>query len=64
MLRLNLFTYRSLRQWLENPFGTPPLVPQEEQLSLNLNGLGQAIDGSRVNSAGPAEITGMAPCRT
>lgn len=37
MLRLNLFTYRDLRQWLEHPFGTPPLVPQtEQQLSLNL----------------------------
>jgi len=36
MLRLNLFTYRDLRQWLENPFGTPPLVPQAEQLTLNL----------------------------
>jgi hypothetical protein len=36
MLRLNLFTYRDLRQWLENPFGTPPLVPLAEQLPLNL----------------------------
>lgn len=36
MLRLNLFTYRDLRRWLENPFGTPPLVPSAEQLSLNL----------------------------
>src|SRR5438874_8503585 len=31
MLRLNLFTYRDLRRWLENPFGTPPLVPLTEQ---------------------------------
>lgn len=37
MLRLNLFTYRDLRQWLENPFGTPPLVPQTEQLALGLD---------------------------
>jgi hypothetical protein len=36
MLRLNLFTYRDLSRWLENPFGTPPLVPLAEQLSLNL----------------------------
>ena len=36
MLRLNLFTYRDLRLWLENPFGTPPLVPQTEQLALDL----------------------------
>jgi len=32
MLRLNLFTYRDLRRWLENPFVTPPLVPPAEQL--------------------------------
>jgi hypothetical protein len=36
MLRLNLFTYRDLRCWLENPFGTPPLVPLPEQLTLTL----------------------------
>jgi hypothetical protein len=30
MLRLNLFTYRDLRRWLENPLGTPPLVPLAE----------------------------------
>ena len=36
MLRLNLFTYRDLRRGLENPFGTPPLVPLAEPLSLNL----------------------------
>jgi len=36
MLRLNLFTYRDLKKWLENPFGTPPLVPPTEQLALNL----------------------------
>jgi IS4 transposase len=36
MLRLNLFTYRDLGKWLENPFGTPPLVPASEQLALNL----------------------------
>ena len=37
LLRLNLFPYRDLRRWLENPFGTPPLVPPAEQLSLNLS---------------------------
>jgi len=37
MLRLNLFTYRDLRRWLENPFGTPPLVPLAEQLRLDLS---------------------------
>jgi len=37
MLRLNLFTYRDLGKWLENPFGTPPLVPMSEQLTLELS---------------------------
>jgi hypothetical protein len=37
MLRLNLFTYRDLRRWLENPFGTPPLVPLAKQLTLELS---------------------------
>lgn len=41
MLRLNLFTYRDLMEWLHNPFGTDPIVPQPEQLILNLPGLGQ-----------------------
>ena len=36
MLRLNLFTYRDLNRWLDNPFGTPPIVPQPEQLTFNL----------------------------
>ena len=27
LLRVNLFTYRSLRDWLVDPFGTPPLEP-------------------------------------
>ncbi len=35
MLRLNLFTYRDLTAWLDNPFGTPPLLP-DSQLSLGL----------------------------
>lgn len=41
MLRLNLFTYRDLMEWLHNPFGTEPLVPQPEQLYLPVSGLGQ-----------------------
>jgi hypothetical protein len=36
MLRLNLFTYRDLLDWLHNPFGTPPIVPGPEQLVLSL----------------------------
>ena len=34
MLRLNLFTYRALTQWLHNPTETPPLLPVAEQLTL------------------------------
>ena len=36
MLRLNLFTYRNLTGWLDNPKGTPPLIPAAEQLTLAL----------------------------
>ena len=35
MLRLNLFTYRDLREWLDDPFNTPPLEPVPEQLQLD-----------------------------
>jgi hypothetical protein len=36
MLRLNLFTYRDPQMWLADPFGTPPVVPNPEQLTLAL----------------------------
>ena len=36
MLRMNLFTYRDLTAWLDNPFGTPPLLPDSQQLTLEL----------------------------
>jgi len=36
MLRLNLFTYRDLRRWLDDPFQTPPLLPEAQQLTLAL----------------------------
>jgi hypothetical protein len=36
MLRLNLFTYRDLSAWLDNPFGTPPILPDSQQLNLGL----------------------------
>ena len=36
MLRLNLFTYRDLGAWLDNPFGTPPIPPESQQLNLAL----------------------------
>jgi hypothetical protein len=34
MLRLNLFTYRELTPWINNPMGTPPLISVAEQLTL------------------------------
>jgi hypothetical protein len=36
MLRMNLFTYRDLSVWLDNPFGTPPILPTAQQLTLRL----------------------------
>lgn len=36
MLRMNLFTYRDLGAWLDNPFATPPILPQSQQLTLGL----------------------------
>ena len=42
MLRLNLFTYRDLRQWLDEPYNTPPKDPVPKQLDLPLPGFGQA----------------------
>jgi IS4 transposase len=34
LLRLNLFTYRSLLEWLNDPFNTPPVIPDSVQLKL------------------------------
>ena len=36
MLRLNLFTSRDLTAWLDNPFGTPRLLPESQQRTLGL----------------------------
>jgi len=41
MLRMNLFTYRDLEVWINDPFETPPLLPGIEQLDLPLRRLGQ-----------------------
>jgi len=41
MLRMNLFTYRELQDWLDDPFHTPPLEPKPVQLLLSLRGIGQ-----------------------
>lgn len=45
MLRLNLFTYRDLKQWLDNPHGTLPITPVPEQMLLPLPAFGQTIRG-------------------
>jgi hypothetical protein len=34
MLRDNLFTYRDLWAWLNNPFEAPPFVQEMKQLAL------------------------------
>ncbi|CAO0824824.1 transposase [Desulfarculales bacterium] len=34
MLRLNLFTYRELRAWLQYSYHTPPIMPEQVQLPL------------------------------
>lgn len=34
MLRYNLFTYRDLWLWLNNPFEVPAIIPEDEQLAL------------------------------
>ena len=34
LLRMNLFTYRDLNEWLTDPLGTPPLEPQQLALTL------------------------------
>lgn len=41
MLRLNLFTYRNLLEWLHDPFGKPPLLSEGTIEQLFLPGLGQ-----------------------
>jgi hypothetical protein len=43
MLRMNLFTYRDLRDWLDDPFNTPPKLPIPEQLALNFKRSGQPV---------------------
>ena len=35
MLRYNLFTYRDLWLWLDNPFDVPAIAPGDEQLALS-----------------------------
>jgi len=41
LLHWNLFTYRDLWAWLDDPFETAPLTPAPVQLDLPIRGLGQ-----------------------
>lgn len=43
LLRLNLFTYRDLWRWIDDPYETPPLEPIPRQRSLDLKYSGQHI---------------------
>lgn len=40
-LRLNLFTYRDLQHWIDDPFNIPPIEPAEASRQGLLPGLGQ-----------------------
>jgi hypothetical protein len=42
-LRWNLFTYRDLWEWIDNPFDVLPLVPEPVQYTLPLPGFGQHL---------------------
>jgi len=42
-LRWNLFTYRNLQDWINDPFQSPPLEPEPLQISLFSVGLGQHV---------------------
>ncbi|MBI5185536.1 MAG: IS4 family transposase [Nitrospinae bacterium] len=44
MLRLNLFSYRDLVEWLHDPFGKPPITP-ENSPQFQFPGFGQATYG-------------------
>ena len=42
-LRWNLFTYRDLWKWIDDPFDVPPAIPEPVQYTLPLSGLGQQL---------------------
>jgi hypothetical protein len=42
-LRWNLFTYRDLWEWIDNPFDVLPFVPEPVQYTLPLPGFGQHL---------------------
>ncbi|MBA2882238.1 IS4 transposase [Desulfosalsimonas propionicica] len=43
LLRLNLFTYRNLWEWIDSPYEVLPLEPKPVQYSLPLRGPGQHL---------------------
>ncbi len=43
LLHWNLFTYRDLWEWINDPYGTPPLEPMHKQLVFSLPALGQHL---------------------
>ena len=43
LLRLNLFTYRNLWEWIGSPYEVPPVEPESVQQLLPLSGLGQHL---------------------
>jgi hypothetical protein len=46
-LRWNLFTYRDLWDWIDNPFDVLPVVPESVQIPLPIPGIGQhQIEGA------------------
>jgi hypothetical protein len=49
LLRWNLFTYRNLWEWLDDPFQTPPPEPESVQQPLPLRFLGQQMTRMRNN---------------
>jgi len=46
-LRWNLFTYRHLWEWIDNPFGVLPLQPEPVQYRLPFCGIGQQVNNDR-----------------
>jgi hypothetical protein len=49
-LRWNLFTYRDLWQWIDNPYNIQPMQLSPVQLRLPLVGLGQHLGKSNLKS--------------
>ena len=60
MLRMNLFTYRDLKAWIDRPFETPPVIPIAEQLTLALPGFGQPpVTAAQEASTQNPAVTGV-----